>query len=115
MTDALLAAIENAQTTWDNATFEQRRIAIDNYVSTNALAELSNSTFEGLPEVIQLILAMQKVSDENLNQLAIKEGYLGFEVRAFLPREAIIYMVAGAINRGSTATKTSLRVNTDWC
>jgi len=115
MTDALLAAIEVVQNTWDISTSEQRRAAIDNYVTANALAELSSSTFESLPEVLQLILAMQKVSDENLNQLAIKEGYLGFEVRAFLPREAIIYMVAGAINRGSTATKTSLRVNTDWC
>jgi len=116
--DNLLAELEIAQNKWDHLDLEAKRELIRPFANAKGLGNFPNLSFERLPEILQLMLALFFMDNDLLNDLAIKEGYLDFATRALVHRNIVIAATAGSINRGSTATETSAyrrSGTTRWC
>lgn len=108
MNSLLLNAIDQACVTWEKNSHERRTVALAAIINESAVVELSTRTFDRLPDVIQLLLALHPLNKDDLNTLATSEGYLDIESRGFLQRKLVIYIIAGSMNRGSAATETSV-------
>jgi len=105
--DPFIKQLEITQHRWDGLDATKRAELLKPFTNSAGNEHLSQMHFELLPEILQLILAMTDMENGELNNLAIKEGYLDYESRKYLHRNACILAIAGSINRGSTATETS--------
>lgn len=105
--DRLILHLESAEKRWEGASPEERLSQISRFTSSLGQEILPRLRFMSLPEVLQLVLGMLDMSVEQLEELAVTEGYLDFDSRTFLNRDTVILAIAGSINRGSTATETS--------
>lgn len=105
--DQLLSELEVAEEKWILASPEGRAELLSPFANALGVKLLVNYRFEMLPEALQLMLAMFLMSNDSLDELAVKEGYLCLDTRTMVHRNSVIAAVAGSIIRGSTATETS--------
>lgn len=102
----LIEAYENSESCWNSGSVCREDI-LEGITNPEGLSNFVSRKFESLPEVIKTIISLRMLSNKDLNDLAVKEGFLDLEARAGLTKENVILLVAGSLNRGATAETTS--------